>query len=97
MPKQKNEVRVTIVPYEEEVKERIYSNYVIVRHSPFDFSLEFCEIPPANERQIKEIDRTKQVKAEVKAKIALPTKLIPSLIDALVDNYKKYEKKFEKK
>ncbi|GAI17627.1 unnamed protein product, partial [marine sediment metagenome] len=42
MPKQKNEVKVTIVPYEEEVKERIYSNYVIVRHSPFDFSLEFC-------------------------------------------------------
>jgi hypothetical protein len=102
MPKQKKgkrkeDLKVAIVPYEKEVKDRIYSNYVVIRHTPYDFSLEFCEIPPATEEESKELERTKQVKAYVRAKIALPVKIIPSLILALDDNYKKYEKKFEKK
>ncbi len=90
-------VKVTIVPYEKEIKDRIYSNYVVVRHTQVDFSMEFCEITPANEEEIKEVERTKQIRAYVRTKIALPTKLIPSLIQALEDNYKKYEQKFQNK
>ncbi|MCK4404325.1 MAG: DUF3467 domain-containing protein [candidate division Zixibacteria bacterium] len=95
--KQTKELTVTVVPYEKEPKERIYSNFVVIRHSPYDFSLEFCEIPPPTVEQDKKIKKTKKIRAYVKTKIVLPAKVIPSLIQALTDNYNKYEKKFEKK
>ncbi len=102
MPKPKNEkeakeLTVAVVPYEKEPKDRIYSNFAVIRHNPYDFSLEFCEILPPTPEQDKEIRTTKKIRAHIKAKIAFPAKLIPSLIQALADNYSKYEKKFEKK
>jgi len=96
-PKPEKAMTVAIIPYEEEIKDRIYCNYVVIRHTQLDFSMEFCEILPATEKEIKELEKTKQVKAHVRTKIVLPIKLIPSLIQALADNYKKYEQKFENK
>jgi hypothetical protein len=81
-------VNVAIRAYEKEKKDRIYSNYIVVKHTPFDFTIEFCELlPPTKE----EITKTGFANAEIKAKLALPVKLIPSLITALTDNYSKYE------
>ena len=101
MPKKKRPakkaLKVAIVPVEDEPVERIYSNYVVIRHSPYDFSLEFCELLPSDERSTKIMEKTGKVEAHVRTKIVLPTRVIPSLIQALDGNYKKYEKQFEKK
>lgn len=94
MPAKKSKVvAVKIQPMEKEEKGRIYSNYIIVRHTPFDFTLEFCEILPV--KGIEAVDGGTAI-ADIKVKLALPIKLIPSLISALTDNYKKYEEAYEK-
>jgi hypothetical protein len=95
--KEEKGVTVAIVPHEKVEMERIYSNFVAVRHTPYDFTLEFCEFLPVSEGSNQEVRKSKQVNAEIKAKILMPTQIIPALIEALADNYDKYEKTYGEK
>lgn len=62
--------------------ERIYANYVDVIHSPFDFTLRFCDMPP-----IRDFDEHKKnqgkLQVPIVSEIAIPAKLVPDLIGAL--------------
>ncbi|HLE69606.1 MAG TPA: DUF3467 domain-containing protein, partial [Vicinamibacteria bacterium] len=51
----KKSINFTIVPDEPEGREkaeRLYANFCAVSHTPFDFTLTFCEVHPLSEKDI---------------------------------------------
>ncbi len=70
---------------------RLYSNFCAIQHTPFDFTLTFCEVLPPTERQLREAQTTHVVRAPVRARIAVPFQMVPGLIAALQDNFRLYQ------
>ena len=66
--------------------ERVYANFCGVAHTPFDFTLTFCEVMPLSEKEIREAEADHIVRAPVKARIVMPVQFIPTLIAALQEN-----------
>ncbi len=66
----------------EQEAEGIYSNLVLISHSPAEFVLDFTRILPG------------KPKAKVYARIILAPQHAKSLLNALQDNIKKYEEQF---
>ena len=57
-----------------------------MNHTPFDFTLTFCEVQPLSEKEIREAEAEHVVKAPVRAKIVIPVQFVPTLIAALQEN-----------
>ena len=54
MPEQTKQINFTIVPAEEQsAAPRTYSNFCSIAHTPFDFTLTFCEVMPLSDKEIK--------------------------------------------
>ncbi|HET7292142.1 MAG TPA: DUF3467 domain-containing protein [Vicinamibacteria bacterium] len=87
----KRSVNFTVVPEEDANVPRIYANFCSIQHSPFDFTLTFCEMLPLGEREIREAQSTHTVRAPVKARMVIPVQLVPGLIGALQENYKLFQ------
>lgn len=66
----------------EQEAEGIYSNLVLISHSPAEFVLDFTRVLPG------------KPKAKVYARIILAPQHAKSLLKALEDNIKKYESQF---
>lgn len=61
---------------------RQYANYVEVAHSPYDFTLRFCDVGPVD--NVTELAASGgQHKVPVVAEIAIPFQILPGLIQAL--------------
>lgn len=88
-------VNFTIIPEDETATPRVYSNFCAIQHSPFDFTLTFCDMQPIGERQIQEAQQTHVVKAPVRVRMVVPVQMIPGLIAALQENYRLYQEAFE--
>ncbi len=84
----------TIVPDDAQEVPRVYSNFCAIQNSPFDFTLTFCEMLPPSERQLREAQSTRQMKAPVRARLVVPVQMIPGLISALQDNFRLYQQSF---
>lgn len=86
----KKSVNFTVVPDESTPVERSYANFCAVSHTPFDFTLSFCQMQPLSERDVAEAKEgtTYVVKAPVKVKVVVPVALIPALVAALQENMK---------
>ncbi len=94
MSEQKGRVDFTIAPEEppeDAARQRLYSNFCAIQHTPFDFTLTFCEVLPPTERQLREAQTTHVVRAPVRARIAVPFQMVPGLIAALQDNFRLYQ------
>ena len=91
---EKKSVDFTIVPAEDTALPRVYSNFCSIQHSPFDFTLSFCEMLPLGERQIQQAQQTHLVQAPVRARMVVPVQMIPGLIAALQENYRLYQESF---
>ena len=50
-PKQ---INFTIVPDDSPNEPRTYANFCSIAHTPFDFTLTFCEVMPLSDKEIKE-------------------------------------------
>ena len=48
-PPERKQINFTIVPDEETGEPRIYANFCSISHTPFDFTLTFCEVLPLSE------------------------------------------------
>ncbi len=74
----KKPIQLTIKPTNEIKSERIYSNYVHVSASSYDFQLTFCDIqtPLQNPTQ-------NEIKAAIQTQIVIPLQLVDPLIDAI--------------
>jgi hypothetical protein len=92
----KKSINFTIVPEEPQVAEgakRLYANFCAVSHTPFDFTLTFCEVQPLSEKDIADVPEgaTKTIGAPVKAKLVIPVQLVGALAAALQENLKMYQ------
>jgi hypothetical protein len=67
---QPKQINFTIVPDESPTVPRTYSNFCSIAHTPFDFTLTFCEVMPLSDKEIKEAESEHIVRAPVRTKIA---------------------------
>jgi Protein of unknown function (DUF3467) len=77
------QINFTIVPDESSPQDRVYANFCALSHTPFDFTLTFCEVMPLSDKDIREAASEHVVRAPVRARVALPPQVVPGLIAAL--------------
>ena len=85
-PTQPTAINFTIVPDETPGEPRVYANFCSIAHTPFDFTLTFCEVMPLSEAAVRNAETDHVVKAPVRARIAVPVQFVPSLITALQEH-----------
>jgi hypothetical protein len=88
----RKQINFTIVPDEAggDPGPRTYSNFCAISHTPFDFTLTFCEVLPLSERDVREAESEHVVRAPVRARIVVPVQVVPNLIAALQEHMKVY-------
>jgi hypothetical protein len=84
------QINFTIVPDDTTDSARLYANFCAVNHTPFDFTLTFCEMAPLSERDIRAAEAEHVVRAPVKARIVLSVQVVPNLIAALQEQLRIY-------
>lgn len=85
------QINFTIAPDDDAPgPDRQYANFCAVAHTPFDFTLTFCEVQPLSDKEIREAEQDHVVKAPVKARMVLPVQFIGPLIAALQENLRVY-------
>src|SRR6201997_3771097 len=97
MPDQPKQINFTIVPADDSSAAsppRTYSNFCSIAHTPFDFTLTFCEVMPLSEKEIKEAETEHVVRAPVRAKVVVPPQLVPNLIAALQENWRVFSESY---
>jgi len=90
------QINFTIVPAEDpaEGAPRTYSNFCSIAHTPFDFTLTFCEVMPLSEKEIKEAETHHVVRAPVRSKVVVPVQFVPNLIAALQEHWRVYNESY---
>jgi hypothetical protein len=87
MTEQRKQINFTIVPDDlTPAPAREYANFAAVAHTPFDFTITFCEVMPLSEKEIREAESDHIVRAPIKARVVMPVQFIPTLIAALQEN-----------
>jgi hypothetical protein len=96
MPDQPKQINFTIVPADDagDGVPRTYSNFCSIAHTPFDFTLTFCEVMPLSEKEIREAESEHIVRAPVRSKIVVPVQFIPNLIGALQEHWRVYSESY---
>jgi len=91
MSDQPKQINFTIVPAEEQsTAPRTYANFCSIAHTPFDFTLTFCEVMPLSDREIKEAESDHVVHAPVRSRMVVPVQFVPNLIAALQEHWRVY-------
>lgn len=90
MADETRQINFTIVPAEPESEDRIYANFCAVAHTPFDFTLSFCEVMPLSEKDIAHAQNDHVIRAPVRARVVVPVQILPSLIAALQEQYRSF-------
>ena len=92
MSEQPKQINFTIVPAEApgEQATRTYANFCSIAHTPFDFTLTFCEVMPLSEKEIREAASEHVVRAPVRARIVVPIQFVPNLIGALQEHMRAF-------
>jgi hypothetical protein len=73
---------------------RTYANFCSIAHTPFDFTLTFCEVMPLTDKEIKAAESEHIVRAPVRAKIVVPVQFVPNLISALQEHWRVYSESY---
>jgi hypothetical protein len=96
MADQPKQINFTIVPGEDpaEGAPRTYANFCSIAHTPFDFTLTFCEVMPLSEKEIKEAESEHVVRAPVRAKVVVPVQFVPNLIAALQEHWRVFSESY---
>ena len=87
---ERKQINFTIVPDDREELPRTYANFCAISHTPFDFTLSFCEVLPLSERDIAAAEADHVVRAPVRSKIVVPLQVVPNLIAALQEHMRVY-------
>jgi hypothetical protein len=83
---QPKQINFTIVPDDQREQPRTYANFCAISHTPFDFTLTFCEVLPLSEQDVREAETQHVIRAPVKSKVVVPLQLLPNLITALQEH-----------
>ncbi|HEV3214208.1 MAG TPA: DUF3467 domain-containing protein [Vicinamibacterales bacterium] len=84
------QINFTIVPDDSTESPRAYANFCAVNHTPFDFTITFCEMAPLSEKDIRGAEAEHVVRAPVKARIVMSPQVVPNLIAALQEQLRIY-------
>src|SRR6266404_8201704 len=87
---QPKQINFTIVPDDNSTTSRTYANFCSIAHTPFDFTLTFCEVMPLTEKEIKDAESEHVVRAPVRTKVVVPVQFVPNLIAALQEHWRVY-------
>ena len=90
MTDQPKQINFTIVPDESADSPRAYANFCAVHHTPFDFTITFCDMAPLSEKDVRAAESEHLVRAPVKARIVLSPQVVPNLIAALQEQFRLY-------
>ena len=95
-PTKEKEITVELIPAPEPKLGRAYTNFALISHSPWDFTISFCEAP-----SITGLERLKRSGGKVEipniVELIIGPSLMLQLIKALKDNYDKYMKQYGEK
>jgi hypothetical protein len=80
------QINFTIVPDEKPGEPRTYANFCSIAHTPFDFTLSFCEVMPLSENEVRSAEKEHVVRAPVRARVVVPVQFVPNLITALQEH-----------
>jgi hypothetical protein len=96
MSDQPKQINFTIVPADEaeNATPRTYANFCSIAHTPFDFTLTFCEVMPLSDKEIREAETEHVVRAPVRAKIVVPVQFVPNLISALQEHWRMFSESY---
>ena len=83
---ERKQINFTIVPEDGGTEPRTYANFCAVNHTPFDFTLTFCEVMPLSEREIREAESDHVIRAPIRTRVVVPVQVVPTLIAALQEN-----------
>jgi hypothetical protein len=83
---ERKQINFSIVPDEDRAESRVYANFCAISHTPFDFTLTFCEVMPLSEKDVRDAEREQVVRAPVRARICVPVQMVPNLVAALQEH-----------
>jgi hypothetical protein len=83
---ERKQISFTIVPNESSSEPRTYANFCAISHTPFDFTLTFCEVLPPTEDELREAGAGRVLKAPVRSRVVVPMAFVPNLINALQEH-----------
>ena len=87
---ERKQINLTIIPDDDHAPDRTYANFCAVAHTPFDFTLTFCEVQPLSEKEIRDAEAEHVVRAPIKARVVMPVQFVSTLIAALQENLRIY-------
>ena len=89
MSDQPKQINFTIVPDDSPSEgPRTYANFCSIAHTPFDFTLTFCEVMPLSEKELRDAEADHVVRAPVRARVVVPVQFMPNLIAALQEHWR---------
>ena len=91
---ERKQINFTILPDEQPGEPRIYANFCSIAHTPFDFTLTFCEVMPLSDKEIKEAESEHVVHAPVRVKVVVPVQFVPNLIAALQEHWRVFTESY---
>ena len=91
---ERKQINFTIVPDEQTGEPRIYANFCSIAHTPFDFTLPFCEVMPLSDKEVREAESQHVVKAPVRARVVVPVQFIPNLVAALQEHMRVFSESY---
>ena len=87
---ERKHINFTIVPDESKDGSRTYANFCAISHTPFDFTLTFCEVLPPSDKEVREAANERVLRAPVRARIVVPLQFVPNLISALQEHLRAF-------
>jgi hypothetical protein len=91
---ERKQINFTIVPDETPGEPRTYANFCSIAHTPFDFTLTFCEVMPLSEKELRDAENQHMVKAPVRARIVVPVQFLPNLVTALQEHMRVFSETY---
>src|SRR5215210_3495678 len=83
---ERKQINFTIIPEEQPTEPRTYANFCSIAHTPFDFTLTFCEVMPLSEKELREAQTDHVVRAPVRVRVVVPVQFVPTLVQALQEH-----------
>jgi hypothetical protein len=93
-PSARKQINFTIVPDEQPGESRTYANFCSIAHTPFDFTLTFCEVMPLSEKELKDAEKDHIVRAPVRTRVVVPVQFVPNLIAALQEHLRVFSESY---
>jgi hypothetical protein len=99
-------INFTIVPDESHAPDRVYANFCAITHTPFDFTLTFCEVLPPTQEDLQAsavgspgaggdaASNERVLRAPVRVRLVVPTQFLPNLVAALQDHIRIFSESY---